>query len=66
MPLDQTQLTERKCSADFVSEVGNKTPVFVRFSTVGGEKGSADAARDPRSLDLILPKYMWENMGMMI
>jgi catalase len=22
--------------------------VFVRFSTVGGEKGSADAERDPR------------------
>ena len=50
MPLDQTQLTERKCSADFVSEVGKKTPVFVRFSTVGGEKGSADAARDPRGM----------------
>lgn len=25
-----------------------KTPVFVRFSTVGGEKGSADTERDPR------------------
>jgi catalase len=25
-----------------------KTPVLVRFSTVGGEKGSADADRDPR------------------
>ena len=27
---------------------GKKTEVFVRFSTVGGEKGSADAERDPR------------------
>jgi len=27
---------------------GRKTPVLVRFSTVGGEKGSADADRDPR------------------
>ncbi len=27
---------------------GKKTDVFVRFSTVGGEKGSADAERDPR------------------
>ena len=26
---------------------GRKTPVLVRFSTVGGEKGSADADRDP-------------------
>jgi catalase len=27
---------------------GRKTPVLVRFSTVGGEKGSADSDRDPR------------------
>ena len=35
-------------SADLFSEVGKKTDVLVRFSTVGGEKGSADTARDPR------------------
>ncbi|OHD63988.1 MAG: catalase [Spirochaetes bacterium RBG_13_51_14] len=34
--------------AKFLSQVGKKTDVFVRFSTVGGEKGSADAERDPR------------------
>ena len=34
--------------AKFLSVVGKKTEVFVRFSTVGGEKGSADAERDPR------------------
>ncbi len=34
--------------AKFLSKVGKKTEVFVRFSTVGGEKGSADAERDPR------------------
>jgi catalase len=34
--------------ARFLSEVGKRTDVFVRFSTVGGEKGSADAERDPR------------------
>ena len=34
--------------AKFLSQVGKKTEVFVRFSTVGGEKGSADAERDPR------------------
>jgi catalase len=34
--------------AKFFSEVGKKTDVFVRFSTVGGEKGSADSERDPR------------------
>jgi len=34
--------------AKFLSKVGKKTDVFVRFSTVGGEKGSADSERDPR------------------
>src|SRR3990170_7611566 len=34
--------------ARFLSEVGKRTEVVVRFSTVGGEKGSADALRDPR------------------
>src|SRR5258708_9508196 len=28
--------------------VGKKTKMLTRFSTVGGEKGSADSARDPR------------------
>ena len=34
--------------ARFLSEVGKRTEVFVRFSTVAGEKGSADTVRDPR------------------
>jgi catalase len=34
--------------AKFLSKVGKKTEVLARFSTVGGEKGSADSARDPR------------------
>jgi catalase len=38
----------RYTRAKFLSRAGKKTEVFVRFSTVGGEKGSADAARDPR------------------
>jgi len=41
---DVTKYTKAK----FLSQVGKKTEVFVRFSTVGGEKGSADAERDPR------------------
>lgn len=36
------------CKADFLSEIGKRTPIFARFSTVGGEKGSADTERDPR------------------
>lgn len=34
--------------AQLFGAVGRRTPVLVRFSTVGGEKGSADADRDPR------------------
>ncbi|MCW4019339.1 MAG: catalase [Candidatus Bathyarchaeota archaeon] len=41
---DVTKYTKAK----FLSEVGKRTEIFARFSTVGGEKGSADAERDPR------------------
>lgn len=40
--------------ASLFSEVGKKTEAFLRFSTVGGEKGSIDAARDPRGFALKL------------
>jgi catalase len=35
-------------SADLFQRKGEKTPVFVRFSTVAGSKGSPDLARDVR------------------
>lgn len=41
---DITKYTKAK----IFSEIGNECRVFVRFSTVGGEKGSADTERDPR------------------
>jgi catalase len=34
--------------AKFLNKIGKRTEVFVRFSTVAGEKGSADTVRDPR------------------
>ena len=34
--------------AKVLGEVGERTPVFVRFSTVAGNRGSADLARDVR------------------
>ncbi|HSH52637.1 MAG TPA: catalase [Bacteroidales bacterium] len=34
--------------AKLFNKVGNECKLFVRFSTVGGEKGSADTERDPR------------------
>ena len=39
-------------TAKLFSAVGKKTPTFLRFSTVGGEKGSADTERDPRGFAL--------------
>ena len=35
-----------------MSEVGKRTPVFARFSTVAGSKGAADTVRDPRGFAL--------------
>lgn len=41
---DITQYTK----ADLFSKIGKKTDTFVRFSTVAGERGAADAERDIR------------------
>jgi catalase len=38
----------RHTRASIFAEAGKQTPVFVRFSTVIGERGSADTARDAR------------------
>lgn len=38
--------------AKLFNEIGKETRVFLRFSTVGGEKGSADTERDPRGFAL--------------
>jgi catalase len=42
----------RYTKARLFAEVGKKTETFARFSTVGGEKGSADTERDPRGFAL--------------
>ena len=38
----------RYTKANFLNGVGKRTPLFIRLSTVGGEKGSSDTERDPR------------------
>lgn len=38
----------RYTKANLFSEIGKRTNTFVRLSTVGGERGSADTNRDPR------------------
>ena len=45
---DVTQWT----NAAFLSQVGKRTPMFARFSTVAGELGSPDTVRDPRGFAL--------------
>ena len=43
-----TESLEEYTKAKFLTEVGKKTPVFTRFSTVAGFRGSTDLARDVR------------------
>lgn len=45
------------CKAKMFSTIGKQTPMAMRFSTVGGESGSADTARDPRGFAM---KYYTE------
>ena len=43
---------QKYCKAKLFDTNGKRTPVAVRFSTVGGESGSADTARDPRGFSV--------------
>ncbi len=43
-----TESLKEFTKAKFLTEVGVKTPVFTRFSTVAGSRGSTDIARDVR------------------
>ncbi|MEX2304416.1 MAG: catalase [Bryobacterales bacterium] len=52
-------------AADPFQQAGQKTPVFVRFSTVAGNKGSADLARDVRgfAVKLYTQQGNWDIVG---
>ncbi len=52
-------------SADIFQRKGEKTPAFVRFSTVAGNKGSADLARDVRgfAVKLYTQEGNWDIVG---
>ncbi|GAC1359045.1 MAG: catalase [Acidobacteriaceae bacterium] len=52
-------------TAKLFSKIGNTCPMFARFSTVGGEKGSADTARDPRgfALKFYTEEGNWDMVG---
>ncbi|KAF1772464.1 Catalase-like domain [Phytophthora cactorum] len=51
--------------AKLFSSVGKRTPVAVRFSTVGGEQGSADTVRDPRgfAIKFYTEEGNWDLVG---
>ena len=51
--------------ADLFQRPGEKTPAFVRFSTVAGNKGSADLARDVRgfAVKLYTREGNWDLVG---
>ena len=51
--------------ADLFQRPGEQTPVFVRFSTVAGSKGSADLARDVRgfAVKLYTKEGNWDLVG---
>jgi catalase len=51
--------------ADVFQRAGEKTPVFVRFSTVAGNKGSADLARDVRgfAVKMYTQEGNWDLVG---
>src|ERR1017187_9417955 len=52
-------------TAKLFDTVGKKTPTFLRFSTVGGEKGSADSERDPRgfAMKFYTEQGNWDLVG---
>ncbi len=58
---DITQYTK----ADLFSEIGKKTDMFVRFSTVAGERGAADAERDIRgfAMKFYTQQGNWDLVG---
>ncbi len=58
---DITQYTRAKLFA----EIGKKTDVFVRFSTVAGERGAADAERDIRgfAIKFYTEEGNWDLVG---
>ncbi|KAH8274535.1 hypothetical protein KR044_006581 [Drosophila immigrans] len=53
------------CAAKVFEKVKKRTPLAVRFSTVGGESGSADTARDPRgfAVKFYTDDGVWDLVG---
>lgn len=63
--LEITNDISKYSKADVFNKVGKKTPCALRFSTVGGESGSADTARDPRgyAVKFYTQDGIWDVVG---
>ncbi|MGE8491229.1 MAG: catalase, partial [Paraburkholderia nemoris] len=63
--LKVTQDISRFTKAKVFAEVGKDTPLFMRFSTVAGERGAADAERDVRgfSIKFYTEEGNWDVVG---
>lgn len=63
--LEITHDITKYTKAKLFSTVGKKTDLAVRFSTVGGESGSADTARDPRgfAMKFYTEEGNWDLVG---
>ncbi|XP_063698284.1 catalase-like [Culicoides brevitarsis] len=53
------------CAAKLFSSIGKRTPIAVRFSQVGGERGYADTVRDPRgfAIKFYTEEGIWDLVG---
>ena len=63
--LKVTHDISRFTKAKVFGEVGKETPLFIRFSTVAGERGAADAERDVRgfSIKFYTEEGNWDIVG---
>jgi len=63
--LKVTHDISRYTKAKVFAEVGKETPLFMRFSTVAGERGAADAERDVRgfSIKFYTEEGNWDVVG---
>jgi catalase len=63
--LEITNDITKYTSAKVFEKIGKRTPVAIRFSTVGGESGSADTARDPRgfAVKFYTDDGIWDLVG---
>ena len=60
-----TESLEEYTTAKILTETGKQTPVFTRFSTVAGNKGSKDTPRDVRgfSVKMYTEEGNWDLVG---